>query len=194
MLDTYGRRLVDPAIGVVAKRFVHWGFQANQVTVFAFVVGCCSGLLVFLGYPGWALVALWLSGYLDAVDGAVARLTHSSAWGTVLDVTFDRLVEISIILGLAWRYPEAIWALLLLSTSIIMSMTVFLTVGAVSEHKGMKSFYYQPGLAERTEGFICFSLMMIFQQYLVTFTLIFFAMIMFTAGQRLREAHKILKH
>lgn len=192
MLDTYGRKFVDPAIRVAATQLVHRGFNANQVTICALVLGCCSGLLVYLGQSGWALVTLWLSGYLDAVDGAMARLTKPSTWGTVLDVTFDRLVEISIIWGLAWRYPEATWALLLLSTAIIVSMTVFLTVGAVSEHKGMKTFYYQPGLAERTEGFICFSLMIFFHQYLTVLTLIFFAMIVFTVGQRLREAQQIL--
>lgn len=71
-------------------------------------------------------------------------------------------------------------------------MTVFLTVGAVSEKKGIKSFYYQSGLAERTEGFILFTFMMLLTDYLLWITLIFLAVEMFTALQRLREAKKLL--
>lgn len=193
MLDTNGRKFVEPIIEYGANKLLRLGLTANLVTILAFSVGCTTGLLVYLGQPYYALATLWLSGYLDAVDGSMARLTKTSAWGTVMDVTFDRLVEISIILGLAFRFPASTWALLLLSVSIIVSMTVFLTVGAVSEHRGMKSFYYQPGLAERTEGFICFSLMITFQQYLVEITLVFFGMIVFTALQRLSEARKLLK-
>lgn len=57
-----------------------------------------------------------------------------------MDVTFDRIVEVSVILGVAFLHPDITWALLLLSVSIIISMTIFLTVGAVSEKQGMKSF------------------------------------------------------
>ena len=40
-------------------------------------------------------------------------------------------------------------------------MTIFLTVGALAQNNGMKSFRYQAGLAERSEGFICFSFMIL---------------------------------
>ncbi|ATW26115.1 CDP-alcohol phosphatidyltransferase family protein [Candidatus Formimonas warabiya] len=192
MLDTRGRKFVDPVIQFSAKFLLKKGFSANLITWIAFVTGILSGPLVWGGYPLAAVIILWVSGFLDAVDGALARMTKPSPWGTVLDVTFDRMVEISVILGLAFRFPQAAWSLLLLSVSIIISMTVFLTVGAVTEKKGMKSFYYQPGLAERTEGFIMFSLMMVFTGQLVVISLAFFGMILFTAGQRLLEAKRLL--
>jgi hypothetical protein len=72
-------------------------------------------------------------------------------------------------------------------------MTVFLTVGAVAEKSGIKTFYYQPGLAERTEGFILFSLMIVFPDYLIAIGLVFLGVEIFTAVQRLTEAGKILK-
>jgi phosphatidylglycerophosphate synthase len=156
MLDTHGRRFVQPVIEKTAKGLLKVGLTANQVTYIAFFIGLSTGPFIYLDYSLWAVFALWLSGFLDAVDGSMARITKPSPWGTVLDVSFDRLVEISVILGLAFRFPEVMWALLLLSVSIIYSMTIFLTVGAVSEKQGMKSFYYQAGLAERTEGFILF--------------------------------------
>jgi len=125
--------------------------------------------------------------------GTMARKTKPSSWGTLLDISFDRLVEISVILGLAFRFPESMWVLLLLSASIIVAMTIFLTVGALSEKQGMKSFYYQAGLAERTEGFILFTLMIAFPAYLTALTLIFIAAQLFTIFQRMAEAKRILK-
>ncbi|PYZ91666.1 CDP-alcohol phosphatidyltransferase [Salipaludibacillus keqinensis] len=193
MLDTKARHLVQPAVSRSASLFLKLGFTANQVTTIAFIIGVSSGLFIYIDQPIIALAALWFSGFLDIVDGTMARKTQTSSFGTVLDVSFDRLVEISVILGLAFRYPDAMWILLLLSVSIIYAMTVFLTVGAVSEKSGVKSFYYQPGLAERTEGFILFSLMIAFPSYLIAIAAVFLAVEIFTTLQRLREAAKILK-
>ncbi|MCH4827273.1 CDP-alcohol phosphatidyltransferase family protein [Planococcus halocryophilus] len=192
MLDTYGRKHVQPVVDKTADFLLKRGFTANGVTKIAFVIGLSSGVFVYFDQPFWAVVVLWLSGYLDVVDGTMARKTKPSPWGTLLDISFDRIVEISVILGLAFRFPDAMWALLLLSTSIIIGMTVFLTVGALSDKKGVKSFYYQAGLAERTEGFILFTLMIVFSTYLTAITLVFIAIQLFTIYQRMAEAKRIL--
>ena len=195
MLDTRGRRYVQPIVNASADTFLKWGLTANNVTVISFLIGVTSGLFVYFEQTLLALLVLWFSGFLDVVDGTMARKTKPSSFGTVLDVSFDRLVEISVILGLAFRYPDAMWVLLLLSVSIIYCMTIFLTVGAVSEKQGVKSFYYQSGLAERTEGFILFSLMIIFTDHLILIGLIFLAVEIITSMQRLFEAKVILgKH
>lgn len=193
MLDTHARKYVDPFIDRTASSLLKVGLTATQVTHIAFVIGVTSGIFIYLDQPILALVVLWLSGFLDAVDGSMARKSKSSAWGTLLDISYDRVVEISVIVGLAFLYPDSMWALLLLACSIIWAMTIFLTVGALTEKKGMKSFYYQAGLAERTEGFILFSLMILFPSYLTLLTLVFLAVELFTAFQRLSEARKILK-
>jgi phosphatidylglycerophosphate synthase len=192
VLDTHARKYVQPLMDRTSDSLLRLGLSANQVTVISFIIGTSSGIFIYLDYYVWAVIVLWASGFLDAVDGTMARKTKPSAFGTVLDVSFDRVVEISVILGLAFRFPEAMWALLLLSTSIIFAMTIFLTVGAVSEKKGVKSFYYQAGAAERTEGFILFTAMVLFHNFLVILTLAFVAIELFTAFQRLIEAKRIL--
>ncbi|MGE6756093.1 CDP-alcohol phosphatidyltransferase family protein [Rossellomorea sp. NPDC071047] len=192
MLDTHARKWVQPSIEGTARLLLKRGLSANQVTLIAFIVGSATGLVYYFGFPILAVLLLWLSGFLDAVDGTMARLTKPSPFGTVMDVTFDRIVEISVILGVAFIHPEIMWALLLLSVSIIISMTIFLTVGAVSEKQGMKSFYYQAGLAERTEGFILFSVMMLFPSIVLWTTLLFFAVELYTGLQRFLEAKRLL--
>lgn len=193
MLDTHARKFVQPSIDKTAGALLKIGLTANQVTVISFFIGVSSGVFFYFGFPIIAVSVLCISGYLDAVDGTMARKTKPSSFGTVMDVTFDRLVEISVILGVAFAIPNVQWALLLLSVSIIFSMTVFLTVGAVSEQKGIKSFYYQAGLAERTEGFIFLTLMMLLPAYVLWVTLLFFFVETFTGCQRLLEAKKILE-
>ncbi|TVP85319.1 MAG: CDP-alcohol phosphatidyltransferase family protein [Alkalicoccus sp.] len=193
MLDTHARKYVQPSIDKTAGWLLDQGRTPDQITILALVVGLGASAFYVAGYPFLAVVFLWLSGYLDAVDGTMARYTKSSPFGTVMDITFDRVVEIGIILAIAFVYPEVIWPLLLLSVSIIFSMTIFLVVGTVSEKAGIKSFYYQAGAAERTEGFILFSIMMLFPEFLFWTTLLFFAVETFTGLQRFIEAKKILQ-
>ncbi len=193
MLDTHARKFVQPVIKGVANYFMKHDFSANQVTVMAFLLGISTGGFIYMSLPILGLAAMWISGLLDAVDGTIAREKGSTAFGTVMDITFDRLVEISVIIGVAIKYPNTKFLLLILACSIIFSMTVFLTTGMMAEKSGMKSFYYQAGVAERTEGFIFFSLMMIFPKYLVVIIVIFIILILFTALQRMYEASKILK-
>lgn len=192
MLDTKCRKYVQPVIKLGAKLFMKIGFSANDVTVLALVLGLLSGVFIYLQMPIASLVLLWVSGYLDAVDGSIARVKGSTLFGTVMDVTFDRVVEIALILGIAFRYPEQRLNLIVLTCSIIISMTIFLTTGVMSDKISEKSFYYQTGLAERTEGFVMFSLMIIFSQYLSILIIAFYLMIFFTAGQRFLEAKRIL--
>lgn len=192
MLDTHARKYVEPLISYTATTLINLGLSANTATCLAFIIGVMSGPLVYFHHTILAVLMLWFSGFLDAVDGAIARMTRSTSWGTVMDVTFDRVVELSVILGLAFRFPKSALILLILCGSIVLSMTVFLTVGAVSEKKGKKSFYYQAGFAERTEGFIFLSLMMVFTNHLFGITLAFAFAIIFTVGQRMVEAKKML--
>lgn len=192
MLDSKCRKYVQPIIKSGANLFIKLGFNANQVTVIAFILGMLSGVFVYFGKEVLSLCFLWVSGYLDAVDGTIAREKGSTPFGTVMDITFDRIVEIGIIIGLALRYPEHVFSFLFLSTSIIVSMTIFLTTGTMASKVSEKSFYYQAGIAERTEGFIMFSLMILFSGSLNLIIWIFIGMIIYTAGQRFIEAKKIL--
>lgn len=194
MLDTHARKSVQPVIGYTAKQLLRWGLTANQVTWTAFVIGATTGLFIYWNMPIVAVLLLWISGCLDAVDGSMARMgNRTSPWGTLLDITFDRIVELSVIIGLAALYPDARFQLLLLTASIVFSMTIFLTVGALTEKKGMKSFYYQAGVAERTEGFILFTLMILLPKWLLWITALFLIVEIFTGLQRMMEARRLLK-
>lgn len=194
MLDTYGRKYVNPIIDFVADLLLSINLKPNTVTFIAFIIGIITLPLIILEKNILAVLVLWISGLLDAVDGSMARkINGSSSIGSLMDITFDRIVELCIIIGLAFKYPNAQFSMILLLSSILISMTIFLTVGATAENKGIKSFHYQAGIAERTEGFIMFSLMIIFNNYLVIIAGILTFMIFITIIQRSIEAYRLLK-
>lgn len=193
MLDTHARKYVEPFISKGAKFFLKLKLTPNNVTIIALIVGISTSLFIYLDMKLLAIITLWVSGYLDAVDGDMARSSNkTSLFGTLMDITFDRIVEISMILVFGLKMIDVRLNLMILLSSILMSMTIFLTVGALTDKKGMKSFYYQAGVAERSEGFILFTLMILFQSYIGMIANLFSIVVLFTAVQRLLEAKKIL--
>lgn len=192
MLDTHARRFVEPVIGWIARRMLSVGLSANAVTVLAMLIGMLAALLVASGWGWTGIAVLWLSGLLDAADGALARMTRTSPFGAILDITFDRVVEIAVIVALAWRYPEARFILVILAGIIAVAMSLFLSIAAALRNHSAKSFHYAPGLGERTEAFICLSLMIAGSSHLSAWTGLFIGVIAYTMMQRLRQAAKTL--
>ena len=193
MLDTHARKYVNPIIELGAEFLLKLKLTPNNVTILALLLGVSTSIFLYFDMQIIAVTILWVSGYLDAVDGAMARRSNSSSsFGTVLDIVSDRIVEVSIVLVLGLKFVDVRYNLIVLTVCILMSMTIFLTVGALSEKKGVKSFYYQAGVAERSEGFIFFSLMILIPSYLGIITNIFSILIIITAIQRFLEAKRLL--
>lgn len=193
MLDTHARKYVNPIIELGAEFLLKLKLTPNNVTILALLLGIATSIFLYFDMQIIAVILLWVSGYLDAVDGAMARRTNSSSsFGTLLDIVSDRIVEVSIVLVLGLKFVDVRYNLIVLTVCILMSMTIFLTVGALSEKKGVKSFYYQAGVAERSEGFIFFSLMILIPSYLGIITNIFSILIIITAIQRFFEAKRLL--
>ena len=185
VLDTRARHLVQPVLDAIARGCRRVGIGANALTVAGMLVGVLAAAIVAAGHPVAGFAVLWLSGLIDAADGTLARLTTPSPLGAILDITFDRVVELSMIVALAWLNPEARLEMVVLAGVIAVAMSLFLSIGAAMQNASVKSFHYAPGLGERTEAFICLSLMVLDQAHIVAWTWVFVALIAFTMGQRL---------
>lgn len=187
MLDTHARKYVQPIVEKIAQPLARRGVSALAVTLWAaFLGGLAAGALA-LGWTVLFLAFLWLSGLLDAVDGTLARQSGTAGRaGALLDIVCDRAVEVLIILAFGLRFPDARFALLALCAAIILSLTVFLTAAAALPSSASKSFHYQAGLAERSEGFLFFSLMAVWTPGVREVTLVFALTVFYTAVQRLR--------
>ncbi len=193
MLDSKARKYVQPIIEKTANMFIKLNISAIQVTLIALFIGIISSIILMLGYEILAIIFLWLSGYLDAIDGTVARKTNTqSELGGFLDIVSDRVVEVCMLMALVYITPSIAIEVIFVLGGIIISMTIFLLSSSIIDKRSDKMFYYQTGLAERTEGFLMITLGIIFKGYCSMIMIIFAMIILFTAVQRFREVVKYL--
>lgn len=194
MLDTHCRKYLDKYFDTTSDCLINLRLKPTYVTCIALGIGILASLVYYLNNILFAIILLWFSGFLDAVDGTMARKMKAiTKIGTLLDICFDRVVELVFIIVFAFKHQDSTFALLCLTCAIVLSMSVFLTSGMLLENNGKKSFYYQAGLMERTEGFIVFTIMMILNSFMKEMALIYAALVLFTAIQRLIEAIKAME-
>jgi archaetidylinositol phosphate synthase len=142
----------------IAGTLYRVGIRANSATVIGAGLGVAAGVLFARGDTGLGVLALALSGGLDAVDGTIAReFEHATTLGGVLDLTLDRVVEAAVLLGLVWSHPAfQLPAVIVLATWYV-NITVFMATGAALD-PSEKLIHYPPGLVERTEALLFFLL------------------------------------
>ncbi len=194
MLDTHCRKYLDTYFDKASKYLINLNFKPTQITCIALIMGTLASFVYYFDNILLAIILLWFSGFLDALDGTMARKTNSiTKTGTLLDICFDRMVELIFIIIFALKHQNSTFALLCLTCAIVLSMSVFLTSGMLLENKGKKSFHYQAGLMERTEGFIMFTIMMILNSFMKEIAFIYAGLVLFTALQRLLQAIRVLE-
>jgi len=153
----------------IARLLFRVGVSANVATMLALVAGIVSGIAFARTAVMLGLIALAVSAGLDAIDGTIAReCATPSILGGVLDLTTDRVVEIFVIVGIAWRDPALYFPALVLVGSWYVNITVFLAVGAALERRGPKLIDYPPGILERTEAIIFFAVLAIVEATAIT--------------------------
>ena len=117
-----------------------------------------SQLLLFLYYSQFlqAALLLFLSSFLDLVDGSVARVTgRVSRLGAYLDTITDRYVEFIIVLGIllagipGFLIPSAAWIIIYLFGAM---MTTYAKAAAME--KGLTEREIRGGIFERAERLI----------------------------------------
>ena len=146
----------------IARLLFRVGISANVATILALLAGIGSGIAFARDAVMLGLLALAVSAGFDAIDGTIAReCSAPSVLGGVFDLTADRVVEIFVIVGIAWRDPALYFPALVLVGSWYVNITVFLAVGAALERRGPKLIDYPPGILERTEAIIFFAVLAI---------------------------------
>lgn len=188
MLEKYiGRPYQHAVVMPLTGKLCQWRWHPNWITVLAAMTGMGIPYALWQGHVYSAVVLLIISGYLDTLDGVLARAQQcQSALGATLDITCDRLVEFAIIFGLLLVSPatRAVPITLMLG-SILICVTTFLIVGMFTENDTAKSFFYDVGLIERAEAFIFFALMIVFPVYFNWLAYLFSALVFLTAVLRL---------
>ena len=158
------------------------------MTVVGGIIGVSALPALALGLPLLALGLIVFSGYLDTLDGSLARHQQKTTpHGAALDIVSDRAVEFArLFLGLYCVDPmsRGLPAILMLG-SVLICVTSFLIVGLFSENSSEKSFHYSPGLVERAEAFLIFAAMILFPSSFIFLTYLFSFLVFLTAAIRM---------
>lgn len=100
-LRPVANRALEPFVSVS----VSLGLTPNAISVIAFVLAIGAGVTFALAEPIWYLVGtvlVFLNGWFDLLDGAVARETEvASKAGDLLDHVLDRYADVVILVGLS---------------------------------------------------------------------------------------------
>ena len=181
-------------LDALARRLIAMGIGPNVVSAAALILGLCGAGLFFFDHGWWAMLAIVASGLMDAVDGRVARLGPGpTPWGGVLDLTFDRIVEAGVLLGIAMPRPEWHLPALVLACTWYVNLCVFLAVGAASERQSEKVIVYAPGLLERGELLLLALVVVAFPAYAPLAAYGYAALEVVTAAQRFRYGRRALR-
>ena len=113
-------------------------------------------------------------------------------WGGVLDLTFDRVVEAAVLLGIALPRPELHLPALVLAATWYVNLCVFLAVGAASERHSPKVIHYPPGLLERSEGLVFATIVVAVPRLGAAAAYVYAALEVVTATQRFRYGRRAL--
>ncbi len=166
MIDTYTRGLFQKLFDVISRPFIKFNIHPIVITIAAFITGIISVFFLASGDYIAFVIILWLSGFLDVLDGTVARLTsRATVIGGFLDLMSDRIIEFSVIIGFAIIMPDIRFSLILFLCSVVFNFSTFLFAALLVKNTGIKSFHYDAGIMERTETFIGFTIAALFNSH-----------------------------
>lgn len=94
---TWHDALLEPFLSVLMRL----GITANLLTILSLILVAVAGILLAFGNPIWGASILMLGGFLDGIDGSLARFTgDKSPFGGFLDSVCDHCGDFAIYLGL----------------------------------------------------------------------------------------------
>jgi phosphatidylglycerophosphate synthase len=181
----YKKWLIEPILRITLLKKT----EPLALTFLATCFGLLTLPLIMLGSKLLAIMTLAFSGYLDSLDGALARAQKkTSSLGAVCDIFSDRVVELCVLLGLYFYEPatRSLGCLLMLG-SCYLCITSFLVVGIFSQNDSKKSFYYSPGIMERAEAFVFFGAMIVWPKLFFSLALLFTLLVTLTFSLRLKQ-------
>ncbi len=188
MIDTHFRPIFQKVCVLpIANYIKNTKTTPTTISLAALFSGLLATPFITFGAGIFSIFFLLLSGYLDNLDGVMARFSKEKKdSGTVIDIMSNRIVEFGVILALFGYNPKArAFITLLVLGSLFLCVTSFLVVGIFTKNKSEKSFHYSPGIIERTELFAFFILLILFPKAFTALGITLSILLLLTAGLRI---------
>ncbi len=143
------RDKIDPMMNTLGVKLASTGISPNAWTMIGFFIAVLSGIVYALEFDlalVYGGVILLIAGFVDMIDGAVARATRqTSKKGAFLDSTLDRVSEVVIYAGILYaNIANNIFVLLVITLSLLVSYARARAESLGIELKGI-------GIGEREE-------------------------------------------
>jgi len=104
LLRIWSPDLLRPIIRLLMRARI----SPNQLTLAGLVLAIIAGVLAAIGSLSLAALVLLLSGFLDALDGELARQSDSQTpFGAFLDSISDHYGDFAVYLGIAWQMQRS---------------------------------------------------------------------------------------
>jgi CDP-diacylglycerol--glycerol-3-phosphate 3-phosphatidyltransferase len=187
----WAHRWVEVAFGPVARLLIRMRVSPNLLTVLGFVVGAATAVPLALGRWWEAIALMALSGFLDAMDGLVARQSQqSSRFGAFLDSVLDRWADSAFFLGLIiWYLRVGLLQPVLLAAYALVSSSLVSYTKARAEGIGVRC---GRGVFTRLERIVVLVAGLVFNQMIIALWIIAI-LSTFTALQRLYTTYRYVK-
>ncbi len=192
MLDRWSLRIIKKPLNVLAHFVVKQGIKADQITIGGFFIGLLSVPAIAMSHFELGLLFIVANRVLDGLDGAVARLTHTSNRGAYLDIVLDFIFYAAVVFAFALADPvnNALPAAALL-LSFMGTGSSFLAFAIMAERLALssmtypnKGFYYLNGITEGTETILFFVLMCLLPTHFALIAWIFVVLCVITTITR----------
>ena len=180
--------ITQPLVRLLARTPV----TPNTITWFGLVIAIGAGVLIGSGHPFAAGFVMLAGGFLDIIDGALARHTgKASRFGAVLDSTLDRLSEAAVLLGLLVFYAVEQSTAGIVAVGAVWVPSVLVSyIRARAEGMGLDC---EVGLFTRAERVVVLALGLFLSQFgdaLLIALYVIAALSLVTVVQRLRHVWK----
>jgi CDP-diacylglycerol--glycerol-3-phosphate 3-phosphatidyltransferase len=108
MLARLLRRWTPDLLRPFVRLLMRAGVTPNQLTLAGLALGVAAGVFIALGLLIAAALVLLLSGFLDALDGELARQSGAATpFGGFLDSIADHYGDLAVYLGIAWHLLDS---------------------------------------------------------------------------------------
>ena len=162
-------------------RFLVGRMSPNALSLVGFLLSLLAASQVALGHLLWGGLLVLVAGFVDLLDGAVARLGgKATPFGAVLDSALDRLSEAAVLLGLVVHFGGS--SMVYLIYAVLVGSFLVSYIRARGEGLGL---VMETGLFTRGERVVALALGLVFPVALWPALALIALLSWFTVGERL---------
>ena len=173
MIDKKINNYLTPYLFYVAKILCKFNISANSITLIGFISGFCCFFFIIKSNFILAFLFLFLNRLFDGLDGAIARLVGETDLGAFYDIISDFIFYCLFPIAFIFINIDNSYSICFLLLSFVATQSTFLASAWLLEKnkifiskKNAKSFFYIGGITEGFETIICFSLMLLFNNFI----------------------------